>query len=116
MHQIEVARVYDDELPAGRRFLVDRVWPRGVRKEDLRLDGWLRDVAPSTELRRWFGHDPDRWEEFRHRYAEELDAHPAGLRLLLDAARGGDVVLLFGAKDIERNNAVVLREHLRAQG
>jgi uncharacterized protein YeaO (DUF488 family) len=114
VHRIEVARVYDDELPAGRRFLVDRVWPRGVRKDQLDLAGWPRDVAPSAELRRWFGHDPERWEEFRRRYTAELDAHPDAWRSLLDAARAGDVVLLFGAKDTEHNNAVVLRDHLRA--
>jgi len=116
VHRIEVARVYDGELPEGRRFLVDRVWPRGVRKDDLHLDGWLRDVAPSADLRRWFGHRPERWDEFRHRYAEELAAHPDAWRPLLQAAQEGDVVLLFGAKDVERNNAVVLRDHLRANG
>jgi uncharacterized protein YeaO (DUF488 family) len=116
VHRIELARVYDEELPEGRRFLVDRVWPRGVRKEQLGLAGWLKDVAPSTELRRWFGHEPDRWEEFRRRYTEELDARPDAWRPLLEAARDADVVLLFGAKDTERNNAVVLRDHLLAQG
>jgi uncharacterized protein YeaO (DUF488 family) len=116
MHRIEVARVYDDELPAGRRFLVDRVWPRGVRKEELHLDGWLKDVAPSTELRRWFGHEPSRWEEFRRRYTEELEAHPHAWRPLLEALAVGDVVLLYAAKDTEHNNAVVLRDHLRAHG
>jgi uncharacterized protein YeaO (DUF488 family) len=114
MHRIELARVYDDELPDGRRFLVDRVWPRGVGKEALHLDGWLRDAAPSTELRRWFGHDPARWEEFRRRYTDELAAHPDAWRPLLEAARAEDVVLLFAARDTERNNAVVLRDHLRA--
>jgi uncharacterized protein YeaO (DUF488 family) len=116
MHRIEVARVYDDELPAGRRFLVDRVWPRGVRKEELHLDGWLKDLAPSTELRRWFGHAPSRWEGFRRRYTEELEAHPHASRPLLEALAVGDVVLLYAAKDTEHNNAVVLRDHLRAHG
>jgi uncharacterized protein YeaO (DUF488 family) len=116
MHRIELARVYDERLPEGRRFLVDRVWPRGVRKEDLALDGWLRDAAPSTELRRWFGHDPERWEEFRRRYTEELDADPAGWRPLLEAVSAADVVLLYAAKDAEHNNAVVLRDHLRTRG
>jgi uncharacterized protein YeaO (DUF488 family) len=115
VHRIEIARVYDADLPAGRRFLVDRVWPRGVRKEDLGLEAWLKDLAPSTELRRWFGHDPGRWEEFRRRYTAELAAHPDAWRPLLEAARGGDVVLLFAAKDADRNNAVVLRDHLLAQ-
>jgi uncharacterized protein YeaO (DUF488 family) len=116
VHRIEVARVYDDDLPEGRRFLVDRVWPRGVRKEDLRLDGWLRDVAPSTGLRHWFGHDPERWEEFRRRYTAELAAAPEHWQPLLDAAREGPVTLLFAARGVEHNNAVVLRDHLLAQG
>lgn len=114
MGRILVARAYDDEIPAGRRFLIDRLWPRGLSKDELHLDGWLKDAAPSSELRRWFGHDPERWEEFRRRYTEELDAHPAAWQPLLEAARAGDVVLLFGAKDTEHNNAVVLREHLQA--
>jgi uncharacterized protein YeaO (DUF488 family) len=116
MHRIALARVYDDQLPDGRRFLVDRVWPRGVRKEQLGLAGWLREAAPSTELRRWFGHDPARWEEFRRRYTAELAAAPETWRPLIEAVQAGDVVLLFGARDVERNNAVVLRDHLRAFG
>jgi uncharacterized protein YeaO (DUF488 family) len=107
--------VYDREsLPEGRRFLVERLWPRGVRREDLELDDWLRQVAPSTELRRWFGHDPERWEEFRRRYATELDASPDAWQPLLDAARTGPVVLLFSARDEEHNNAVALRDYLAA--
>jgi uncharacterized protein YeaO (DUF488 family) len=116
VHLIALARVYDEELPEGRRFLVDRVWPRGVRKAALEPMTWLKDAAPSDELRRWFGHDPERWEEFRRRYAAELDAAPEPWRPLVEAARAGDVVLLFGAKDAERNNAVVLRDHLRPFG
>jgi len=114
MGRILLARAYDDEIPAGRRFLVDRVWPRGVTKEDLHLDGWIRDAAPSTELRRWFGHDPARWEEFRRRYSAELDARPEAWAPLREAAAHGDVVLLFGAKDTEHNQAVALRDYLRA--
>jgi uncharacterized protein YeaO (DUF488 family) len=113
---IHVARVYDLEtLPRGRRFLVERLWPRGVRREDLELDDWLREVAPSTELRRWFGHDPERWEEFRRRYAVELDASPEAWRPLADAARTGPVVLLFSARDVEHNNALALRDYLAAR-
>lgn len=115
MGAVHVARVYDRaSLPEGRRFLVERLWPRGVRREDLELDGWVRDVAPSTELRRWFGHDPDRWEEFRRRYTAELDAAPGAWRPLRDAARAGPVVLLFSARDEERNSAVALRDYLLA--
>jgi uncharacterized protein YeaO (DUF488 family) len=112
---ISVVRVHDvDSAGPGRRFLVDRLWPRGVRKDDLGLDGWLRDVAPSTDLRAWFGHDVERWPEFRRRYLAELAAAPAAVRPLLDAAREGDVTLLYAARDPEHNNAVVLREHLLA--
>ncbi|MGY1624031.1 DUF488 domain-containing protein [Geodermatophilus sp. SYSU D00965] len=112
---IRLARVYDPEAVHGPRFLVERLWPRGVRREDLPLDGWLREVAPSPELRRWFGHDPRRWAEFRRRYLAELAAAPAeACRPLLDAARAGAVTLLYSARDREHNSAVVLREHLLA--
>lgn len=97
----------------GAAFLVDRVWPRGVKKDELQLDGWVRDVAPSTALRKWFGHREDRWEEFRERYRAELDQEGDALTPLLEAARRGPVTLLFSAKDTEHNNAVVLREYLR---
>jgi uncharacterized protein YeaO (DUF488 family) len=110
---IEIRRVYDAGPVSGAVFLVDRVWPRGVRKAELRLDGWLRDVAPSTGLRQWFGHRPERFPAFRERYREELDRHPDAVRPLLEAARRGPVTLLYGAKDTEHNQAVVLREYLR---
>jgi uncharacterized protein YeaO (DUF488 family) len=97
---------------AGARYLVDRVWPRGVRKESLHLAGWVRNAAPSTELRRWFGHDPARWPEFHRRYVAELDARPEAWAPLRAAAWDGDVVLLYSAHDRERNNAVVLRDYL----
>lgn len=106
-----VWRVYDgDARPPGRTFLVERLWPRGVRRDDLRLDGWLKDVAPSTELRRWYAHDPEKWEEFRRRYTAELDAHPAAWAGLL--AEPGPVVLAYSARDRDRNSAVVLRDYL----
>ncbi|HXF72267.1 MAG TPA: DUF488 family protein [Actinomycetota bacterium] len=111
---IHVIRLYREEARRAPRprFLVDRVWPRGVARDELEIDGWLRDVAPSDELRRWFGHDPSRWEGFQRRYAAELDAKPEAWRPLLEAARRGDVTLLFGARDEERNNAVALRGYL----
>ena len=113
---IRLARVQDpDPSVPGRRYLVERLWPRGVRKADLRLDGWLRDVAPSTELRRWFGHDPARWDEFRRRYLAELEAAPDVCRPLLDAVRSEGVTLLYSARDRDHNSAVVLRDHLLAR-
>jgi uncharacterized protein YeaO (DUF488 family) len=116
MGDIRVARVYDgDAVPEGSRFLVERLWPRGVRRADLQLADWLRDVAPSAELRRWFGHDPARWTEFRRRYAAELDAAPGAWRPLLDAAKSGPVVLLYSARDREHNNARALRDYLIAR-
>lgn len=112
---IRLKRAYDPPAAEdGRRVLVDRLWPRGLSKDAARLDAWLKDVAPSDGLRRWFGHRPERWAEFRRRYREEL-ASPgaqAALRDLAAWARDGDVTLLFAAKDPERNNAVVLREVL----
>lgn len=110
---IDVCRVYGLSAEDGRaRFLVDRLWPRGVKKDALQLDAWLKDVAPSSTLRAWFGHDPQRWGEFRHRYEAELDANPSAWQPLLDAASQGPVTLLFAAHDLEHNNAVVLRDYL----
>ncbi|MBB2911232.1 uncharacterized protein YeaO (DUF488 family) [Streptosporangium becharense] len=113
MGEVIISRVYDAEPAEGAVFLVDGMWPRGVRKDGLTLDGWARDVAPSPELRRWFGHRPERFAEFRTRYRRELDRNPDAVRPLLDAARAGTVTLLYAAKDTEHNNAVVLREYLR---
>jgi uncharacterized protein YeaO (DUF488 family) len=116
VNAISVVRVYDREAARpGRRFLVDRLWPRGVGKAELPVDGWLRDLAPDDELRRWFGHDVERWPEFRRRYLAELAGRPDAVLPLLDAARQGDVTLLYAARDTEHNNAVVLREHLLAR-
>ncbi len=100
------------ETSDGKRFLVDRLWPRGVRKEALRMDGWLKDVAPGTDLRKWFAHDPEKWDAFRQRYFAELDAQPEALQKLLAAARAGRVTLLYSARDREHNQAVALREYL----
>lgn len=113
MFQLE--RVYGHLEGPSPRFLVERLWPRGVKKVDLRMDGWLREVAPSTELRRWFGHDPGRWGEFQRRYTAELEAHPDAWAPLLDAGRKDTVTLLFSAHDAEHNNAVVLKDFLDRQ-
>jgi uncharacterized protein YeaO (DUF488 family) len=110
---IKVVRVYDvtPDTP-GARYLVDRLWPRGVSKADLPLDGWAKDAAPSHDLRHEFHGDPSRWADFRDRYEAELDANPEAWQPLLQAARRGDVLLLYGSKDTEHNNAVVLRDYL----
>ena len=98
----------------GVRLLVERLWPRGIAKADLRLDGWLKDVAPSTELRKWFGHDPDKWDEFRRRYFRELDSRPEAWKPILSAARRETVTLVYSSHDTQRNNAVALRDYLHA--
>ncbi len=95
--------------------MVDRLWPRGVSREKLALDNWEKDVAPSTELRKWFGHDPVRWSEFQKRYRQELDANSAAVQPLLDAAAAGDITLVYGARDQIHNEAVVLRDYLLAR-
>ncbi len=110
---IHLARVWDEAgAMVGARLLVDRLWPRGVSRDELRLDGWLRDIAPSSALRKWFGHDPARWDEFRRRYFAELDANPETVAQLLEWCRKGPVTLLFGAKDRDHNQAVALRDYL----
>lgn len=111
--QIWIRRAYE---PPGRvdgpRILVDRLWPRGVSKEALRIDAWLKDVAPSTKLREWFGHDPERWETFQARYFVELDRRRGPVEELLRRARQGRVTLVQAARDPDHNNAVALRAHL----
>ncbi len=117
--RIEVKRAYDRPAPAdGSRVLVDRVWPRGIVRKDLRIDDWLRALAPSAELRKWFGHDPAKWNDFKSRYFRELDKQADAVDRLLVKYRAGTLTLLFGAKDIDHNNAVALKEYLdrRAEG
>ena len=110
---IDLKRAYDPPTKNdGRRLLVDRVWPRGIAKDDLQIDAWLKDLAPSTELRKWFGHDPAKWDEFRKRYALELEQRPEALEELVEKARAGHVTLVFSAKDTQHNNAVALKEQL----
>lgn len=97
---IRLSRVYDHEPHgAGTAFLVERLWPRGVRKDSLALDEWVRDVAPSTQLRTWFAHDPDKWDEFQRRYFAELGSRPEAWQPLIDASRFGDVTLLYSSHD-----------------
>ncbi len=110
---IKLKRVYEPSSPDdGTRFLVERLWPRGVKKTALHLDSWSKDVAPSNELRRWFSHDPAKWGEFCCRYFGELNQHPDAWKPLLEAARHGTVSLLYSSHDQEHNNAVALKEYL----
>lgn len=111
---IRIARVYDDpdDIP-GARLLVDRLWPRGIRKDSLRHDDWIPEVAPSTALRKWYGHDLGKWDAFRERYRAELIANRPAVDRCLDWCRKGPVVLLYGKKDRDHNQAVVLRDYLR---
>jgi uncharacterized protein YeaO (DUF488 family) len=112
---IAVKRVYEPVGERdGTRILVERLWPRGVRKDALLLDAWLKDVAPSTALRRWFGHDPARWQEFCARYAAELDARPEAWAPIVQADRSGTVTLLYSAHDTQHNNAVALKAYLES--
>jgi uncharacterized protein YeaO (DUF488 family) len=112
---VRYRRVYDDPLPEdGRRILVDRIWPRGMRKDNANLDEWVRDIAPSTELRRWYGHDPDRYDDFRQRYLAELREpvrHEAA-RQLREAAGGDQLTLLTASRDLEHSEAAVLADWL----
>ena len=111
---IQIKRVYDAPAPSdGYRVLIDRLWPRGVSKERARLDEWARELAPSTELRRWFGHDPSRFEEFRRRYTEELVTQEDKLRELRSRTRTGTVTVVYSARDTRHNDAVVIAEILR---
>jgi uncharacterized protein YeaO (DUF488 family) len=113
---IKVKRVYDKAEPSdGSRFLVDRLWPRGLKKADLALDGWLKELAPSDCLRKWFGHDPRKWKEFRQRYFAELRAKAETWSAILEKARESTVTLLYGARDPEHNNAAALRDFLNAK-
>jgi uncharacterized protein YeaO (DUF488 family) len=111
---VRLKRAYEPaERSDGYRVLIDRIWPRGVSKEQARLDEWARELAPSSELRRWFGHDPAKFEEFRRRYRDELAAQEEKLRELRGRARNGTLTLVYSARDTEHNDAVVLAELLR---
>lgn len=110
---IKIKRAYEEPDEAdGFRILVDRLWPRGVTKEKAKLDLWLKEIAPSTELRKWFGHDPDKWSGFRGRYETELRHNDELIKTIIDKAKEGTVTLIYGARDEEHNEALVLKQYL----
>jgi len=110
---LQTKRIYEQpDKTDGLRVLVDRLWPRGLTKKEAQIDDWLKEIAPSTRLRKWFGHDPARWKEFKQRYVAELKDHREQLEHLAQESRKRTVTLLFGAKDVTHNNAVVLKEYI----
>lgn len=112
---IALKRVYETaEVNDGKRFLIERLWPRGIKKTALKYDAWIKEVGPSHELRRWFSHDPARWGEFRRRYFAELDRKSEILEAITKAAAEGQVTLLYSSHDTEHNNAVALKEYLES--
>lgn len=112
---IQLKRAYEPaDGTDGTRFLVERLWPRGVKKESLKIESWLKEVAPSTELRKWFNHDPVKWDEFRRRYFHELRTHPEAWEPILRTARQGTATLVYSSHDSEHNNAVALEEFLNS--
>lgn len=113
---IRLKRAYEPATPEdGARVLVERLWPRGVKKTSLPLDDWLKEVAPSVSLRRWFGHDPKKWDEFRRRYFAELEKQIGTWEAILKAAHNGAVTLIYSSHDTEHNNAVALKEYLEVK-
>jgi len=112
---IRIKRVYEEPEEAdGRRVLVDRLWARGLSKEKAKVDVWVKDIAPSTELRRWYGHDPNKWTEFKTRYAAELESNPGKVEELLAEAQAGIVTFLYSSKEERLNNAVALKEYIES--
>jgi uncharacterized protein YeaO (DUF488 family) len=108
---IRIKRVYEaPEQADGRRILVERLWPRGLRKEEAKIDAWLKEIAPSTELRRWYGHEVTRWPEFKRRYEAELRGNPEGVEQLVALCRRGTTTFVYAARDEAHNSAVVLRD------
>lgn len=111
--EIYLKRVYDPASKEdGARILVERLWPRGVKKEGLKMDGWLKEVAPSTDLRKWFSHDPTKWKEFQKKYFEELNKNREALKPILKVLHKSNVTLLYSSKDTEHNNAICLKNYL----
>ncbi len=116
---INIKRIYESPTPSpgdGKRILIDRLWPRGLKKDDVVIDEWMKDLAPSTELRKWFAHDPEKWREFKRRYSLELEGKAEAVEKLRVHAQRGPVTILYSAKDTEHNNAVVLKEFLAISG
>jgi uncharacterized protein YeaO (DUF488 family) len=110
---IKVKRIYEKaEDTDGFRVLVDRLWPRGVKKEEAKLDEWLKDIAPSDELRKWFDHDPDKWDEFKRRYRGELASKEGLVNKLIEDAKGKDITLLYASRETRYNNVMVLKDVL----
>ncbi len=113
---IQIKRVYDRPSRSdGKRVLVDRLWPRGLKREDARIDDWMKELGPSTELRKWFGHDPGRWDGFKKKFFQELKSRPDAVDRLAGMARSGKVTLLYGSREEQFNNAVALRGYLEAR-
>jgi len=113
---IHVKRVYEvPDAGDGQRVLIDRLWPRGLSKASAKLDAWMKELAPSAELRQWYGHDAEKWPEFRKRYHAELDANPTGVAELMSHATTGKLTLLFGSKEERLNNAFALKEYLESK-
>lgn len=113
---LKIKRVYESvEASDGVRFLVERLWPRGMKKEELKIKDWLKDVAPSPSLRSWYGHDPAKWEEFQQRYRAELESNPESWKPILEEAKRGIVTLLYSARDMEHNSALLLKSFLEEQ-
>lgn len=113
---IKLKRAYDPLTRGdGKSFLVERLWPRGVKKTELQVEAWLKDIAPSTALRRWFGHDPKKWSEFRRRYFHELGANVDALEPIIKASRRGPVTLVYSSHDTEHNNAVALKDYIESR-
>lgn len=111
--QAQIKRVYEEPSEDdGKRILIDRLWPRGLTKEKAKIDVWLKDIAPSTQLRQWFGHDPQKWREFKRRYQGELEKNMTIVSQLVELLKKGNVTLVYGAKDKEHDDAVVLKEYL----
>ncbi len=110
---VKVKRIYDFPRPSkddGKRVLIDRLWPRGLRKDEVAVDEWMKEIAPSSQLRKWFGHDPAKWEEFRRRYRQELEGKKDFIEELRRDARHGTVTILYSARDTEHNNALVVKD------